>query len=41
MGVASVLIDLYEDEGLKIPLKKAGEAKVGKLSFDVPVFATA
>ena len=41
MSVASAMIDLYEDEGMKIPLKKAGEAKSGKLSFDVPVFAAA
>lgn len=41
MNVASALIDLYEDEGMRVPLKKAGETKTDELSFDVPVFATA
>lgn len=42
ISVASSLVELYQEEGLKIPLKqKANPATSSqKLSFNVPVFAT-
>ncbi len=44
IAVAASLIDLYNDEDLKIPLSKASKSAVpetNKFSFDVPVFAAA
>ena len=44
IAVAASLIDLYEDEGIKIPLRKLEEAVFPAshiYSFEIPVFATA
>lgn len=40
LAVASSLIELYQEEGLKIPLKHLGEEKLpDKISFSIPVFS--
>lgn len=39
-AVAQSLIEIYKEEGLKIPLKKQEEQKVGML-FNVPVIVAA
>ena len=40
LGVASSLIELYQEEGLKIPLKHTEEGKLPhKISFSIPVFS--
>lgn len=42
IAVASSLIELYQEEGLKIPLSECENSpltSVNKISFDVPVFS--
>lgn len=40
LAVASSLIEFYQEEGLKIPLKKTEEEKLPeKIIFKIPVFA--
>jgi len=43
ISVASSLVELYQEEGSKIPLKQKPNPATSaqKLSFNVPVFATA
>ncbi len=44
IAVAATLIELYQEEGLRIPLTQEQSAQTGektKLSFSVPIFAAA
>ena len=40
-GVAQSLIELYQEEGLEIPLRKKQENTLGNLLFNVPIIVTA
>ena len=39
IAVAASLIELYEEEGLKIPLSESEKQSTKKISFNVPVFS--